>query len=69
MIKNWGDVSKETSEEKIKFNTVELKKTLGFNGAETKYRIACKLGILLMNSNCFAIFFSNILVMSVQLSI
>ena len=27
------------------------------------------LGILLMNSNCFAIFFSNILVMSVQIFI
>ena len=69
MIKNCVDVSKETSVEIIKFNTVELKKNLGFNGAETNYRIACKLGILLMNSNCFAIFFSNILVMSVQISI
>ena len=28
----------------------------GFNGAETNYRIVHNLGILLMNSNCFAIF-------------
>ena len=28
----------------------------GFNGAETNCRIAHNLGILLMNSNCFAIF-------------
>ena len=41
----------------------------GFNGAETNCRIAHNLGILLMNSNCFAIFFSGILVMSVQISI
>ena len=31
-----------------------------FNGVETNYRIAHNLGILLMNSNCFAIFFSSI---------
>ena len=43
----------------------------GFNGAETNCRIAHNLGIVLMNSNCFAIFFffSSILVISVQLSI
>ena len=41
----------------------------GFNGAETSCRIAHNLGILLMNSNCFAFFFRNILVMSVQISI
>ena len=35
---------------------------------ETK-PIAHNLRILLMNSNCFAIFFSRILVMSVQISI
>ena len=41
-----------------------------FNGAETNSRIAHDLGNLLMNSNCFAIFFfSSILVMSVQISI
>ena len=38
-------------------------------GAETNCRIAYNLGILLMNSNCFAMFFSSILVMSVQISI
>ena len=32
------------------------------NGAESNGRIAHNLGILLMNSNCFAIFFSRILV-------
>ena len=41
----------------------------GFNGAETNCRIAHNLGILLMNSNCFAIFVSSILVTSVQISI
>ena len=41
----------------------------GFNGAETNCRIVLNLGILLMNSNCFAIFLSSILVMSVQISI
>ena len=41
----------------------------GFNGAETNCRIAHNLGILLMNSNCFAISFSGIIVMSVQISI
>ena len=41
----------------------------GFNGAETNRRIAHTLGILLMNSNCFAIFFSGIIAMSVQISI
>ena len=41
----------------------------GFNGAETSCRIALNFGILLMNSNCFAFFFSSILVMSVQISI
>ena len=41
----------------------------GFNGAETNCRIAHHLGILLMNSNCFAIFFSGIIAMSVQISI
>ena len=30
------------------------------NGAETNCRIAHNLGILLMNSNCFAIFFRSI---------
>ena len=40
----------------------------GFNGVQTNCRIAHNLGILLMNSNCFAIFFSSILVMSVQIS-
>ena len=34
----------------------------GFNGAETNCRIAYNLGILLMNSNCFAIIFSSSLV-------
>ena len=34
----------------------------GFNGAESNCRIAHNLGILLMNSNCFAILFSSILV-------
>ena len=29
----------------------------GFNGAETNCRIAHNLGILLMNSNCFAMYF------------
>ena len=33
------------------------------------FRIAHNLGILLINSNCFAIFFSSILVMSVEISI
>ena len=37
--------------------------------AETNCRIAHNLGILLMNSNCFAIFFSGIIAMSVQISI
>ena len=32
-------------------------------------RIAHNLGVLLMNSNCFAIFFSGIIAMSVQISI
>ena len=41
----------------------------GFNGAETSCRIEHILGILLMNSNYFAIFFSGVLVMSVQISI
>ena len=41
----------------------------GFDGAETNCRIAHNLGILLMNSNCFAIFFSGIIAMSVQISI
>ena len=40
-----------------------------FNGAETNCRISHNLGILLMNSNCFAIFFSGIIAMSVQISI
>ena len=43
----------------------------GFSGAETNFRIAHNLGILLMNSNCFAFFcffFCSILVMSVQIS-
>ena len=31
----------------------------GFNGAETNCRIAHNLGILLMNSNCFAIYFQQ----------
>ena len=31
----------------------------GFNGAETNCRTAHNLGILLMNSNCFAIFFQR----------
>ena len=39
------------------------------DGAETNCRMAHNLGILLKNSNCFAIFFSSILVMSVQISI
>ena len=39
-----------------------------FNGAETNCRIAHNLGILLMNNNGFSIFFSSILVMSVQIS-
>ena len=30
-----------------------------FNGAETNFRIASNLGILLMNSNCFAIYFQQ----------
>ena len=41
----------------------------GFNGAETNCRIVHNLGILLMNSNCFAIIFSSIQVMSVQISV
>ena len=41
----------------------------GFNGAETNCRIAHNLGILLMNSNCFAICFSGIITMSIQISI
>ena len=41
----------------------------GFNGAETSCRMAHSLGILLMNNNCFAIFFTIILVMSVQIFI
>ena len=46
-------------------------KSLGFKGAETNCRIAHNLGILLMNSNCFAIFFQqhSTVVMSVQISI
>ena len=32
----------------------------GFNAAETNCRIACNLGILLMNSNCFAIISSYV---------
>ena len=40
----------------------------GFNGAETNCTIAHNLGILQMNSNCFAISFSSILVMRVQIS-
>ena len=36
--------------------------------AETNCRIAHNLSILLMNSNCFAIFFSGIIAMSVQIS-
>mgnify|MGYP001793808821 CR=1 FL=1 len=39
------------------------------DGAETNCRIAQNLGILLMNSNCFAIFFSGIIAMCVQISI
>ena len=31
----------------------------GFNGAETSFRNAHNLGILMMNSNCFAIFFQQ----------
>ena len=38
-----------------------------FKGAETNSRIASSLGIVLMNSNCFAA--ALILVMSVQISI
>ena len=41
----------------------------GFDGAETNCTNAHNLGILLMNSNCFAIFFSGIIAMSVQISI
>ena len=41
----------------------------GFNGTETNCRIVHNLGIMLMNSNQFAIFFSSILVMSAQISI
>ena len=41
----------------------------GFNGVETNCRIAHNSGILLMNSNCFAIFFSSVLVMFVRISI
>ena len=37
----------------------------GFNGTKTNCRIAHNLGILLMNSNCFAVIFSRILVMFV----
>ena len=40
----------------------------GFNRAKTNCRTAHDLSILLTNSNCFAIFFSSILVMSVQIS-
>ena len=40
-----------------------------FNWAEINCRIAHNLGILLMNINCFANFFSSILVMSVLISI
>ena len=43
--------------------------TRAFNGAETNCRMAHNLGILLMNSNCSAIFFSSILVTFVQISI
>ena len=38
------------------------------NGAETNCRIVHNLGILLMNSNCFAIFLSSIQVMSFKIS-
>ena len=31
----------------------------GFNGAETNCRIADSLGILLMSSNCFAVYFQQ----------
>ena len=40
-----------------------------FNGAQTNCRIAHNLGILPMNSNCFAIIFSSTLVISVQISV
>ena len=39
------------------------------NGTVTNCRIAHNLGILLMNSNCFAIFYSGIIAMFVQISI
>ena len=32
---------------------------VGYNRDETKCRIACNLGILLMNNNCFAIYFQQ----------
>ena len=38
-------------------NSYNLETASGFNGTETNCRIAHNLGILLMNSNCFAIFF------------
>ena len=42
----------------------------GFNGAETNCRIAHSLGILLMNSNCFVIYFRrHVQFMSVHISI
>ena len=53
-------------EERVNRETREL---TGFNGAETNCRIAHNLGILLMNSNCFAIFFSGIIAMSVLIFI
>ena len=37
----------------------EFRKGSHFDGAETNCRIAHNLGILLMNSNCFAFFFSG----------
>ena len=46
-----------------------VKVAIRFNGAETNCKITYNLGILLMNSNYFAIFFSGIIAMSAQISI
>ena len=49
--------------------TLNFCESYRFNGAEINCRIAHNLGILLMNSNCFAIYFSSILVISFEISI
>ena len=82
--RRWVDIMERVSKGHLKVEeTVAINVTIyifkqkhasktqtGFNGSETNCRIAHNLGILLMNSNCFVIFFfSRILVMSVQISI